>query len=188
MADDLSAPLHTTGRSLPCACMAIRRASRSICHLYDLVLSPTRLRSTQFSILQAIAEAGEIAHCDLARQSAASEETFSRRLASARKNGWVSVRTGERQMRLYRLTEHGRRVLEEAMPSWERAQERLRRELGHLDWQSLPAFAERLTQAALRAEKAPVRNGRPPSLPVDPAARSSQMPPFSSRASRPTGS
>lgn len=168
--------------------MAIRRASRSICHLYDLVLSPTRLRATQFSILQAIAEAGEIAHCDLARQSAASEETFSRRLASARKYGWVSVRTGERQMRLYRLTDHGQRVLEEATPAWERAQERLRRELDHLDWQSLPAFAERLTQAALRAEKAPVKNGRPPSLAVDRHARISQMPQHSSGASRVNGS
>ena len=144
-----------------CACANVRRASRAVCHLYDLVLAPLQLKATQFSMLQAIAGAGEIAHCDLARQSAASEETFSRRLASARKNGWVSMRIGNQQRRLYQLTEEGLAVYRAALPHWERAQERMRRELGDIEWQKLIGFADRLTQAAIRAESAPVRNARP---------------------------
>ena len=153
----------TVPRSSPldCACANIRRTSRAVCRLYDLVLTPSGLKTTQFTILQSIADAGEIAHCDLARFLSASEETFSRRLASARKNGWVAVRVGERQRRLYRLTDEGLAVLRQATPYWERAQDRLRRELGDSDWQMLTALAERLIHAAVRAEGAPLRNSRP---------------------------
>lgn len=78
--------------SQECAFASLRRASRAVGHLYDLVDTPTRLKVTQLTMLRSIADAGEIAHCDLARQAIGSEETFSRRLASARKQGWVSMR------------------------------------------------------------------------------------------------
>lgn len=143
------------------ACASLRRASRAVCHLYDLVLAPTGLKATQYIILQAIADAGEIAHCDLARIFAASEETLSRRLASARESGWVRMKLGERSRRVYCLTERGQRLLETALPYWERADDRLKRELEPSDWQGLSDFAERTTQAAIRAEKAPSKNGRP---------------------------
>lgn len=142
-----------------CACASVRRASRAVCHLYDLVLSPTGLKVTQFVILDVIYRAGEIAHCDLARQLVASEETLSRRLASARAAGWLNMSVGSRSRRIYSMTVAGRKLLESAMPYWERAQERIRGELGETDWQILAAFAERVTQAALRAEVAPLRNG-----------------------------
>lgn len=142
-----------------CACASLRRSSRAVCHLYDLVLAPTGLKLTQFTLLYAMSEAGEIAHCELAAHFAASEETFSRRLASARKSGWVCMKTGDRNRRVYCLTERGRTILKMAMPFWERAQQRMRRELGEMDWEKLSEFAERITQAALRAEAAPSRNG-----------------------------
>lgn len=144
-----------------CACASLRRSSRAVCHLYDLVLSPTGLKLTQFIMLHAIGEAGEIAHCDLARHFVASEETFSRRLASARRAGWVEMKRGERNRRVYCLTERGRALLQSATPYWQRAQARMRRELGELDWETLSAFADRVTQAALRAEQARSTNGRP---------------------------
>lgn len=144
-----------------CACSNLRRASRAVGHLYDLVLAPTGLRSTQFIILQTIYEAGEIAHCDLARKFAASEETFSRRLGSARQAGWVRMKVGDRGRRVYCLTERGEKLLESATPYWERAQDRLRRELGEADWSILIDYSERVTRAAIRAEIAPSKNCRP---------------------------
>lgn len=143
------------------ACASLRRANRAVCHLYDLVLAPTGLKSTQYIVLETISAAGEIAHCELARQFAASEETFSRRLASARKAGWVCMKVGERHRRIYCLTERGRKLLETATPYWERAEDRLRRELGDVEWARLNEYAARLTQAAVRAENAPTRNCRP---------------------------
>ena len=142
-----------------CACVNVRRASRAICHLYDLVLGPTQLKATQFTILRTIDESGEIAHCDLATDIAASVETLSRRLANARKCGWVRMQVGKNGRRLYRLTPKGKRVLDEALPYWERAQLRLRRTLGETDWQMLASFTERLTSAAIRAETMRFSNG-----------------------------
>ena len=141
-----------------CACSSLRRASRAVSHLYDLVLAPTGLRISQFLVLSAIAESREIAHCDLARSFAASEETFSRRLASARKAGWVQMNIDGRRRRIYRLTETGLSLLRLAAPHWERAQERLRHQLGEKDWSALVAFSERVCMAATAAESLRIRN------------------------------
>jgi DNA-binding MarR family transcriptional regulator len=143
-----------------CACANLRRASRAVCHLYDLVLAPTGIRITQFIILNVIYEAGEVAHCDLARLFAASEETFSRRLASARRSGWVLMREDDRRRRVYCLTEKGRQLRDSALPYWERAQNRLSLALGDRDWNALSDFADRLTEAAMLAEVIPATNGR----------------------------
>lgn len=144
-----------------CACASLKRASRAINHLYDLVLAPTHLRITQFLMLCAIAESKEIAHCDLARRFFAAEATLSRRLASARKAGWVQMKVDAHRRRVYRLTEAGQILLRSAVPNWERAQERLRSQLDEKDWSALTAFTERVTLAAVAAEKAPSRNSRP---------------------------
>jgi DNA-binding MarR family transcriptional regulator len=147
-----------------CACASLRRASRAVNHLYDLVLAPTGLRISQFLILCAIAELEEVAHCELARRFSASEETFSRRLSSARKAGWVQMKVDAQRRRVYRLTEAGHALMRLGLPNWERAQARLCRQLGKEDWNALVAFAERVTLAAVEAENAPCINSRPASI------------------------
>ena len=71
------------------------------------------------------------------------------------------MKVGKRYRRVYCLTDKGRRILELATPYWERAQERMRCELGEAEWAMLSEFAERVTRSAIRAELAPRRNGRP---------------------------
>ncbi|HKR27135.1 MAG TPA: hypothetical protein VJS11_06755, partial [Acidobacteriaceae bacterium] len=62
--------------------------------------------------------------------------------------------------------EKGEQVLREAMPYWQRAQDRMRRELGDTDWQTLLRLAGRVAQAAIRAETAPRRNAWPPAATI----------------------
>ena len=149
-------------QSTSCACAGARRVGRAVTHLYDQVLVPTGLKATQFMILRAIAEAGEIAHCDLAAELSASVETLSRRLASARQSGLVRVHSGEHNRRLYSLTPRGRQVLEQATPYWEKAQVRLQLALGDTDWRLLLGFSQRLAEAAAEAEALPLANGASP--------------------------
>jgi hypothetical protein len=66
-----------------------RCASRAVTHLYDLVLAPTGMKSTQFIILHAIYEKSEIAQWELAKTYSISVEALSRRLAALRKSGHV---------------------------------------------------------------------------------------------------
>ncbi|MFP5276587.1 MAG: MarR family winged helix-turn-helix transcriptional regulator [Acidobacteriota bacterium] len=154
----------------PCACASLRRAGRAVSHLYDLVLAPQAIKTTQFLLLKAIADAAPIAHCELARQFGASEETFSRRLATARRAGWVQMTIDARRRRMYTLTAEGFRLLEAAMPGWERAQDRLRQQLGDTDWSTLIELSDRVTQAAVRAERAPRRNAPPQERSKEPLA------------------
>ncbi len=142
-------------RPLEDPCAAFRRASRAISHLYDLVLSPTGLKSTQFIILHAIAERGEVAQWRLADEYGISDDTLSRRLALLRRKGYISQRIGCEHPgeRLYRLTELGEQRLEDAIPYWQRADERLRRAMGSGDeLEPLLRNADRICHAAQAAE------------------------------------
>jgi DNA-binding MarR family transcriptional regulator len=136
-----------------CACAALRKASRAVTQLYDLVLAPTGLKATQFLMLKTIFEAGEIAQCDFAREHTVAIETLSRRFSSLRKKGLVELRIGTHHgERIYHLTPLGRKRFEDAVPYWLLAQRRLRKTLGESDWKVLQSIPNRVCTAALAAE------------------------------------
>lgn len=150
----------------PCVCAAVRRASRAITELYDLVLAPTGLKATQFITLREIGEAGEIAQWQLAKGYAIATETLSRRLGMARKKGLLQVRRGaSRGEQIYSLTPYGRECLENARPHWERAQQRLAQGLGNGDLEGIVALLDRLAAAAQAGEEIRLPNQRRSSEP-----------------------
>src|SRR5713101_736272 len=68
------------------------------------------------------------------------------------RQGWVRVRRGkDRRQRLFRLTQAGKRQMAEAQPYWERAERRLRRELGDAGWKSMKQTVSQITEAAMAA-------------------------------------
>lgn len=144
-------------------CAALRRASRAVTHLYDLVLSPTGLKSTQFIILRAIAENGEIAQWRLAEQYGIAVETLSRRLATLRKTGLVTHRIGVTRPgeRIYKATPLGLQKIEEAVPYFTRAQERLAVVLGEENWKAALQMAHQIAVSARSAESVRLSNGNP---------------------------
>jgi DNA-binding MarR family transcriptional regulator len=78
--------------------------------------------------------------------------TLTRTLGLLRKQGWVRVRHGkDRRERLFSLTQVGKRQLAEAQPYWERAEQRLQRELGEAGWKSMKQTVSRVTEAAIEA-------------------------------------
>ena len=144
---------------LPCTCGALRRASRAVTNLYDLVLAPSGLRLTQFLVLKSLHERGKIAQCDFARDQDIAVETLSRRFGALRRKGLVEMRLGERHgERIYSLTAEGHRSFRGALPYWERAQERLRNVLGNSDTRVLLDICERVRLAAHSAESARTKN------------------------------
>jgi len=137
-----------------CACAALRSAARSATQLYDLVLQPAGLKTTQFIALKSIEEAGELAQWRFAREHAVAVETLSRRLGALRKRGLVSFRTGGKHgERIYSLTKEGKEALTRAIPYWERAQKRLRQTLGDPELLLLMQLCESTVQAARKAEQ-----------------------------------
>jgi DNA-binding MarR family transcriptional regulator len=124
----------------PCLCNALRQAARSVSRLYDEELRGIGLRTTQHSLLRLLRRAGEVRQRDLGRLTSLDETTLTRNLRPLLKNGWLAVRAGEdRREKLFTITAAGVAKLEEALPAWERAQQRLRSRLPQGAWAGLLA-------------------------------------------------
>ena len=137
---------------MPCACQNLRRVTRVVTRIYDQELRTAGLEITQFGLLTTLAETGEAYQKRLSAGLATDSTTLTRTLMPLLKQGWVRVRRGEdRRARLFSLTNAGRRKMAEAQPYWERAERRLRRELGEAGWKKMKRVISRMTEAAVAA-------------------------------------
>ena len=124
--------------ALPCACANLRRAARAVTRIYNRELRAADLELTQYTLLMALGITGESPQGKLGRILALDTTTLTRMLGSLVKRGWIEGRPGgDRRQRLLRLTPSGERKLKQARPFWERAQERLRRDLGESNWDQM---------------------------------------------------
>ncbi len=137
---------------LPCACQNLRRLSRVVTRIYDQELRSAGLEITQFGLLTALAAVGEANQKRLSAGFAMDSTTLTRTLGLLRKQGWVRARRGrDRRERLFTLTRAGRRQMAMAKPHWERAEQRLRKELGDAGWKNMRETMSQMTEAGMRA-------------------------------------
>jgi DNA-binding MarR family transcriptional regulator len=136
--------------SLPCMCASVRRASRALTQLYEEALRPTGLRATQFTVLQTLSLAGEVTQGELGQILAMDSTTLTRTLTIMGRHGWIAKRRGEdrREWRM-RLSKAGETQLKQALPHWEKAQRRLRRQLGEELSDSLMKLTQKITNALI---------------------------------------
>jgi DNA-binding MarR family transcriptional regulator len=138
--------------NLPCACQNLRRVTRVVTRIYDQELRKAGLEITQFGMLTALAVTGEANQKRLSAGFAMDSTTLTRTLGLLLKQGWVRVKRGkDRRERLFRLTQAGKRKMAEAQRHWERAEQRLRTELGDKGWKSMKQTVSRITEAAMAA-------------------------------------
>ncbi len=134
---------------LLCACANLRRAARAVTQLYSREIRRSGVDATQFSLLMALARAREITQGRLGEHLVIDSTTLTRTLAPLRARGWIASKTGaDRRQRLWCLTPAGRRQLQRTRPHWERAQKRLRKELGEAEWNNLQTSLAWTAQAA----------------------------------------
>ena len=137
---------------LPCACQNLRRVTRVVTRIYDHELRKAGLEITQFGLLTALAATGEANQKRLSAGFSMDSTTLTRTLRRLLKQGWVRVRRGnDRRERLFRLSQAGKRKMAEAQGYWERAEQRLRTELGDAGWKSMKQTVSRITEAAMEA-------------------------------------
>lgn len=142
-----------------CLCAATRQAARAVSELYDVVLAPARIKSSQYILLRSIDRAGESIQWQLAEQLGVATETLSRRLALLKAAGWVELRPSRnRRERRYGITPSGKAQLEIALPYWIRAENRLRDSLASEEWSALFRSLVILALAAKKAESARASN------------------------------
>jgi DNA-binding MarR family transcriptional regulator len=128
-----------------CAAFALRKAARAVTQRYDCALRRVSLRSTQFTILVAIAKKQPISVGALADLTVIDQTTMTRSLGLLSAQGLIEItERSEQRHKLVTLTAPGRRQLARAVPLWRAAQKslmsrvnagewtRLRRKLGQL--------------------------------------------------------
>lgn len=124
--------------ALPCMCASVRRASRVLTQIYDEAMRPLGLRSTQFSILQALSQTGSILQGDLAEFLALDNTALTRTVQLLRKREWVKVVKGkDRRERWLSLSKSGEAELARMRPAWEAVQREVYSKLGEKRWNNL---------------------------------------------------
>src|SRR5262245_55776460 len=108
-----------------CAAFNLRRATRVVTQLYDAGLAETGARSTQFTILVALAKTQPASVGALAATTLMDQSTMTRNLRLLARMGLVDVPArGAKREKLVRLTAKGERVLVKAVPVWRVPHER----------------------------------------------------------------
>jgi len=135
--------------TLPCTCANLRRAARAVSRFYNQQLRSDEIEITQFTLLMALDQVGEIPQGKLGKLLALDSTTLTRMLALLNKRGWIQEKEGEdRRFRLIRLTNAGRAKLQHSLPHWKRAQDRLQGALGEDTMRQLTGMLAQVTAKA----------------------------------------
>lgn len=136
-------------QQVPCVGFNVRRATRLVTQLYDKMLAPSGLRSTQYSLLNVLSLTNELRMNDLALILAMDRTTLTRNLRPLVKQGWIKVSTGsDRRTRIILLTSKGRDVMKKAVPFWEQAQTHVTKRLGASNWDRLMGDLHKISMIA----------------------------------------
>lgn len=125
-------------QAVPCVGFNTRRATRLITQYYDKALAPSGLRSTQYSLLNALSMLGEASMQDMSIIMAMDRTTLTRNLSPLVKMGLVKVSVGsDRRSRPITVTLKGKSALEKALPYWQEAQSHIVDAVGSEQWDAM---------------------------------------------------
>jgi DNA-binding MarR family transcriptional regulator len=115
-----------------CYATALRKASRRVSGLYDEILAPTGLRSTQFAILGELTDGDPVTINELAHALVLDRSGLGHSLRPLQRDGLIQLDKDPADRRNVRvaLTDEGRRRFDEAYALWRSAQGRVVAALG----------------------------------------------------------
>src|SRR5215469_8796538 len=117
--------------SKTCIAVRLRLLNRVITNFYDDALRPLGLKVSQLNILVVTARLGlarPAQVCDILQLDAS---TLSRNVKPLQAHGWLEVVPEEdARSQPFRLTPQGKRLIEKAIPAWEKAQQQASELLG----------------------------------------------------------
>ena len=121
-----------------CVASQIRQLNRSVSRIYDERLRPHGLTISQFNILVAIANMGEVSPQIIGSTLNLEKSTLSRGLERMIKKEWLEACYSEGgRVQTITLTEAGKRQILEASHSWSKAQEQVEQLVEYNDISSL---------------------------------------------------
>jgi DNA-binding MarR family transcriptional regulator len=114
-----------------CIAVRLRLLNRVVTSLYDDSLRPVGLRASQLNILIVTAKLGIARPAKVCEILQLDPSTLSRNVERMRAHGWLEVVTEQdARVQPFRLTAQGKRLIEKAVPAWEKAQRQATELLG----------------------------------------------------------
>jgi len=115
-----------------CNCLVVRQAARHITQFYDQLLTPSGLRTTQFSILAKLRRLGPMTINALAAEMVMDRTTLGRNILPLERDGLIAVEQGSRDRRSkeLRVTETGEARFRAGMKGWVQAQREFEKAFG----------------------------------------------------------
>ena len=121
-----------------CTCANLRRTTRAVTQLFDGVLQPAGITSTQFTLLAALSHLGQTPVGELAERLGMDRTSLTRTLRPLESANYIrNARGPDRRVRHLTMTPTGTRKLGEALPLWRSAQRQMVRRLGNDRWADL---------------------------------------------------
>lgn len=112
-------------------CWAAALLNRVITNLYDDALRPLGVKLSQGNVLAVTAKLGIARPAQVCEILELDTSTLSRTVERMVENGWLEILPDEDgRSHPFRLTEEGRRLMEKAIPAWEKAQAEAKKLLG----------------------------------------------------------
>ncbi|QVL30732.1 winged helix-turn-helix transcriptional regulator [Telmatocola sphagniphila] len=137
----------TTIETIATHCIAgrLRLLNRVITNLYDDALRPLGVKLSQGNVLAVTAKLGIARPAQVCEILELDTSTLSRTVERMVENGWLEILPDEDgRSHPFRLTEEGRRLMEKAIPAWEKAQAEAKKLLGGQGLQMLESAIERV--------------------------------------------
>lgn len=131
-----------------CACFNFRKASRSVTQLFDQILAPTGLRSTQLVILITGQLLGPSSIARLARELVMDRSTLTRNLKPLMNMGLLRfTQEGSGKHKSVEVTVEGQAALIRSAPYWEQAQSHLVNRFGPEAWNRITSDLNSIVEA-----------------------------------------
>src|SRR5688500_5486245 len=114
-----------------CIAVRLRLLNRVVTKCYDDALRPLGLKVSQLNILIVTARLGLARPAQVCEILQLDVSTLSRNVKPLQAHGWLEVGPDEdARAQPFRLTAHGRRLIEKAVPAWQEAQRQATELLG----------------------------------------------------------
>src|SRR5262245_55821540 len=104
-----------------CVAVRLRLLNRVVTNLYDDALRPLGLKASQLNVLVATGKLGLARPARICEILQLDVSTLSRNVERMRDKGWLEIVPGEdARAQPFRLTPKGKRLIERAVPAWEK--------------------------------------------------------------------
>ena len=134
--------------SRTCIVVRLLLLNRVVTNFYDDALRPLGLKVSQLNILIVTARLGLARPAQVCEILQLDASTLSRNVKPLQAHGWLEVVPDEdARAQPFRLTPQGKRLIEKAVPAWEKAQRQASELLGEEGIALLDRAAKKLRQA-----------------------------------------